>query len=336
MRGAVETVDESGRRRMTAPLLEVSELSVAFDTRGGPAPAVSGVSFRVEAGRALGLVGESGCGKTVTALAIMGLIDPPGRVTGGTIALDGAALGGLPEDRLCRIRGRRMAMIFQEPMTALNPVRRIGDQIAEVSLLHDKRGPRAAWNGAVALLDRVGIPEPDLRARDYPHRLSGGMRQRAMIAMALAGRPALLIADEPTTALDVTVQAQILELLDETRRAFGMAILFISHDLGAVSEIADDVAAMYAGRIVERAPADALFDAPRHPYTAGLLATLPRIGAGAERLPAIDGNVPDLAALPAGCAFRDRCPRAFAACADTPPPLAELGGGRAAACLLHA
>ena len=336
MRGAVETVDESGRRRMTAPLLEVSELSVAFDTRGGPAPAVSGVSFRVEAGRALGLVGESGCGKTVTALAIMGLIDPPGRVTGGTIALDGAALGGLSEDRLCRIRGRRMAMIFQEPMTALNPVRRIGDQIAEVSLLHDKRGPRAAWNGAVALLDRVGIPEPDLRARDYPHRLSGGMRQRAMIAMALAGRPALLIADEPTTALDVTVQAQILELLDETRRAFGMAILFISHDLGAVSEIADDVAAMYAGRIVERAPADALFDAPRHPYTAGLLATLPRIGAGAERLPAIDGNVPDLAALPAGCAFRDRCPRAFAACAETLPPLAELGGGRAAACLLHA
>ena len=317
-----------------APALETIDLSVAFDTRDGPVMAVDGVSLRVEAGRTLGLVGESGCGKTVTALAAMGLIDPPGRIAGGEARVCGAPIAGLPEAELRRLRGGRAAMIFQEPMTALNPVMRVGDQIAEVSLLHDRIGARAAWRRAVELLDRVGIPEPGRRARDYPHRLSGGMRQRAMIAMALAGRPALLIADEPTTALDVTVQAQILELLDELQRDRGAAILFISHDLGVVSEIADDVAVMYAGRIVEQAPAEALFAAPRHPYAAGLLATLPRIGAGLARLPAIGGAVPDPAALPSGCAFRDRCPSAFGRCGRAAPALRGAGPGRRAACFL--
>ena len=315
------------------PALEVADLAVAFDTRGGPLPAVDGVSFSVAPGRTLGLVGESGCGKTVTALAAMGLIDPPGRVARGEVRLGGVALSGLDERALRRARGRRAAMIFQEPMTALNPVARIGDQVAEAALLHDPIPRREAQDRAVALLERVGIPEAARRARDYPHRLSGGMRQRAMIAMALAGRPDLLIADEPTTALDATVQAQILELLAGLQRDRGMAILFISHDLGAVSEIADDVAVMYAGRIVERAPAQALFDSPRHPYAQGLLATLPRLGARPERLPAIPGAVPGPGAWPSGCAFRDRCPRAAAECARARPELAELGGGRAAACV---
>ncbi len=318
----------------TPPVLAVSGLSVAFDTRDGAVPAVSDVSFRVEAGRTLGLVGESGSGKTVTAMAIMGLIDPPGRIARGGVTLLGVSLTGLSEEALCGIRGRRATMVFQEPMTALNPVLRIGDQIAEVSLLHERQGRRAAWNGAVELLDRVGIPEAARRARDYPHQLSGGMRQRAMIAMALAGRPALLIADEPTTALDVTVQAQILELLLELQRDHGTAILFISHDLGVVSEIADEVAVMYAGRIVEQAPANELFASPRHPYTSGLLATLPRMGANRERLPAIGGNVPNLAFLPPGCAFCDRCPAAFDDCRRTRPRLRRVGRGRSAACLL--
>ena len=315
-----------------APVLAVSDLAVAFDTSAGTVPAVNGVSFGIGAGRTLGLVGESGCGKTVTALAVMGLIDPPGRIAGGGVALCGESLAGLSESALCRIRGRRMTMVFQEPMTALNPVLRIGDQIAEVAVLHRGFGARAAWNEAVELLGRVGIPEPARRAYDYPHRLSGGMRQRAMIAMALAGEPALLIADEPTTALDVTVQAQILELLAALQHDRGTAILFISHDLGVVSEIADEVAVMYAGRIVEQGPTEALFAAPRHPYTAGLLETLPRIGAGRARLPAIAGNVPDLASLPDGCAFRDRCPRAAAECSRAVPPLEAAGGGHRAAC----
>ena len=318
----------------SAPVLDVSDLAVAFDTPRGPVPAVSGVSFRIEAGKALGLVGESGCGKTVAALAVMGLVDPPGRIAGGRVALCGDPLDGLSEEELCGLRGRRMAMVFQEPMTALNPVLRIGDQIAEVALLHDGCGRRAARDKAVALLDRVGIPDAERRAGDWPHRLSGGMRQRAMIAMALAGQPDLLIADEPTTALDTTVQAQIVDLLLELRDDRGTAILFISHDLGAVSQIADDIAVMYAGRIVEQAPTAALFAGPRHPYTAGLLATLPRIGERRARLPAIGGSVPDPASLPAGCAFRERCPSAFDACRRTRPALAPAAGGRRVACLL--
>ena len=316
-----------------APVFEVRDLAVSFALRSGEVRAVDGVSFSIAAGRTLGLVGESGCGKTAAALATMGLIDPPGQVTRGRVTLLGESLEGLSEAAMRRVRGRRMAMIFQEPMTALNPVQRIGDQIAEAQLVHGKAGRRAAWETAVTLLDRVGVPDAARRARDYPHRLSGGMRQRATVAMALAGDPALLIADEPTTALDVTVQAQILDLLAGLGRDRGMAMLFISHDLGAVSEIADDVAVMYAGRIVERGPVRAVLESPRHPYTAGLLATLPRLGRSPARLPAIPGNVPDLAALPSGCAFADRCPRAVADCRRTPPTLETLESGRAVACL---
>lgn len=316
-----------------APVFEVRDLAVSFALRDGAVRAVDGVSFSIAAGRTLGLVGESGCGKTATALAAMGLIDPPGRVTRGRVSLLGKSLEGLSEAAMRRVRGRRMAMVFQEPMTALNPVQRIGDQIAETQLVHGRAGRRAARDAAAALLDRVGVPDAARRARDYPHRLSGGMRQRAAVAMALAGDPALLIADEPTTALDVTVQAQILELLAGLGRDRGMAMLFISHDLGAVSEIADDIAVMYAGRIVERGPVRAVLESPRHPYTAGLLATLPRLGRNPARLPAIPGNVPDLAALPPGCAFADRCPRAVADCRRAPPPpLETLDGGRAVAC----
>ena len=316
-----------------APAFEVRDLAVSFALRSGAVRAVDGVSFSIAAGRTLGLVGESGCGKTAAALATMGLIDPPGQVTRGRVTLLGESLEGLSEAAMRRVRGRRMAMIFQEPMTALNPVQRIGDQIAETQLVHGRATRRAAWEAAVALLDRVGVPDAARRARDYPHRLSGGMRQRATVAMALAGDPALLIADEPTTALDVTVQAQILDLLAGLGRDRGMAMLFISHDLGAVSEIADDIAVMYAGRIVERGPVRAVLESPRHPYTAGLLATLPRLGRNPARLPAIPGNVPDLAALPPGCAFADRCPRAVADCRRTPPPLETLESGRAVACL---
>ena len=315
-----------------APVLDVRDLAVSFALRGGPVAAVDGVSFSIAAGRTLGLVGESGCGKTATALAVMRLIDPPGRVTRGRVSLLGDALDGLSESAMRRVRGRRMAMVFQEPMTALNPVQRIGDQIAEAQIVHGVAGRRAAREAAAALLDRVGIPDAARRARDYPHRLSGGMRQRATVAMALAGDPALLIADEPTTALDVTVQAQILELLADLGRDRGMAMLFISHDLGAVSEIADDIAVMYAGRIVERGPARAVLESPRHPYTSGLLATLPRLGRNPARLPAIPGNVPDLAALPPGCAFVDRCSRAVPECRRAAPPLEALEGGRAVAC----
>jgi len=316
------------------PVLGVSDLAVTFDTTTGPVTAVDGVSFHIEAGRTLGLVGESGCGKTVTTLAVMGLIDPPGRIARGAVLLRGQPLIGLPEDALCDIRGRHMGMVFQEPMTALNPVLRAGEQIAEVLSLHDKCSRRAAWSGAVELLDRVGIPQARQRAENYPHQLSGGMRQRVMIAMAVAARPALLIADEPTTALDVTVQAQILELLLDLQDEHGTAILFISHDLGVISEIADTVAVMYAGRIVEQAPSHKLFAAPRHPYTAALLATLPRIGARYERLPAIGGAVPDLSAPPPGCAFHDRCPSAMAECRRTTPRLQALEDDRSAACLL--
>ena len=319
-------------KALPPPVLDVRDLTVIFDTRAGPLTAVDGISYTIERGRTLGVVGESGCGKSVAALAIMGLIDPPGRLDDGTVTLRGTDLGRLSEDRLCTLRGRELAMIFQGPMTALNPVMTVGDQVAEVLILHDKLPAREAWRSAVELLDRVGIALPMKRAHEYPHHLSGGMRQRVMIAMALACKPSLLIADEPTTALDVTVQAQILDLMLDLQDSFGMAIQFISHDLGVISEIADEVVVMYAGRVVERAAADAVFAGPRHPYTQGLLATLPRIGAGHDRLPAIRGMVPDLGQLPSGCAFRDRCPRAMSVCAGAPPPLADVAPDHRVAC----
>jgi len=317
-----------------APTLEVRDLSVTFPSRRGKVRAVAHASWRIEQGTSLGVVGESGCGKSVAALAVIGLIDPPGRIDSGRIALRGTDLRQLSEATMRRVRGREVAMIFQEPMTALNPVLSVGEQVAEVLILHEGLRHEAAWRGAVDLLDQVGIPLPMKRARDYPHHLSGGMRQRVMVAMALAGRPALLIADEPTTALDVTVQAQILELMLALQDAHGMAIQFISHDLGVVSEIADEVVVMYAGRVVERAPADRLFSDPRHPYTQGLLETRPSIGERRDRLPAIPGSVPDPTHLPSGCAFRDRCPRAGGACLDRAPRLVSVGEGHEAACVM--
>jgi len=320
---------------MIAPapdLLRVDSLAVEFSTDRGVLPAVAGVSYRIPKGKTLGVVGESGCGKSMTALALLGLTPSNGRVS-GQIHFDGQELNGLDMEGWSRVRGKRIAMIFQEPMTALNPVTPIGTQIGEVLVLHEGLSADAAFDRAVDLLQEVGIPAPAERARAYPHQLSGGMRQRAMIAMALACRPELLIADEPTTALDVTIQAQILELMLELQDQIGMAIQFISHNLGVISEIADEIVVMYAGRIVERASAADLFAAPRHPYTRGLIATLPQIGRRVERLPIIKGMVPDLTRAVAGCAFADRCPLAIADCRQQIPALLPVAPGHDVACI---
>ena len=317
-----------------ASLLDVRDLAVAFPSDAGALRVVDGISYTLAAGRTLGVVGESGCGKTVAALALLRLVPPPGRIVGGQIVFQGANLLDAREAEMGAVRGDRIAMIFQEPMSALNPVYTVGDQIAEVLVAHRGLGRRAAWSQAVDLLAQVGIPTPARRAADYPHRLSGGMRQRVMIAMALACRPALLIADEPTTALDVTVQAQIVELLLRLQDEVGMAVQFISHNLGLISEVADEVVVMYAGRIVERAPAAALMAAPAHPYTRGLLDTVPRLDVRRRRLPAIPGAVPAPGPRPRGCAFRDRCPSAVARCAEAEPELAAIADGREVACFV--
>ncbi|MEE8622482.1 MAG: ABC transporter ATP-binding protein, partial [Alphaproteobacteria bacterium] len=294
--------------------------------------AVDHVSYDIAPGRTLGVVGESGCGKSVTALSLLRLVPEPGRITNGEILLQGIDLVGLTEREMEDVRGNRIAMIFQEPMTSLNPVVTIGDQIAEAYLIHRRASRKEAFDAATELLDKVGIPDPAAQARAYPHQLSGGMRQRAMIAMALACGPALLIADEPTTALDVTIQAQILELMLAIQEETGTAIQFISHNLGVISEIADEVAVMYAGRIVERADTAAIFDAPLHPYTRALIETVPRIGKRSHRLPAIPGIVPDLMFLPRGCRFSDRCPLADQGCREREPELEEAGEGHFVAC----
>ncbi|MBM3555720.1 MAG: ABC transporter ATP-binding protein [Alphaproteobacteria bacterium] len=302
-------------------------------TEDGEFRAVDGVSFELSAGGTLGIVGESGCGKSVTALSIMGLVpDPPGRITGGEILFDGIDLARLPARDMRDIRGDRLAMIFQEPMTSLNPSYTVGDQIAESLVRHRGLSRAEAHGAAVELLGRARVPAPKERADDYPHRLSGGMRQRAMIAMALACGPRLLIADEPTTALDVTVQAQILDLLRELRAETGMAMMLITHDLGVVADSADEVAVMYAGRIVERAKVAALFDHPQHPYTIGLLGSIPRVEVDKPRLDAIGGTVPMARAWPRGCRFRPRCPFAIEACVEAKPSLREAGAGHAVAC----
>ena len=316
----------------TAAALEVRGLEVVFATDAGPLKAADKVSFAVPAGRTLGLVGESGCGKSISALAILGLVPPPGLIIGGQILFNGDDLASLPERRMEDIRGARVSMIFQEPMTALNPVFSIGSQVAEALRIHRRTSRPEAWKAAVEMLARVGIADADARAGDYPHQPSGGMRQRAMIAMALICRPEVLIADEPTTALDVTTQAQILDLMMAMQRDLGLAILFISHDLGVISEIADEVAVMYAGAIVERAPAGELFERPLHPYTQGLIETLPGTGPRLPRLPAIAGQVPDLGALPRGCRFSDRCPLADDECGASEPTLAAAGERRRVAC----
>jgi peptide/nickel transport system ATP-binding protein len=322
--------------RVTEPLLSVQDLVVSFATDQGVIRAVDGVSFDVPKGRTVGLVGESGSGKSVTSLAIMGLIPkPPGRVERGSVKLSGRELLGLAERSMREVRGRRIGMIFQEPMTSLNPVFTVGNQIMEAVGAHQRVSKKAARARAIALLTRVGIPAPEERVDAYPHQLSGGMRQRVMIAIALAGEPELLIADEPTTALDVTIQAQILELLAELQRELGMSILLITHDLGVVAEHAHDVVVMYAGKVVERSPAAALFEAPLHPYTSGLLLSVPSHPAnrGRARLPTIPGTVPDLSQLPHGCRFQERCPHVIALCKQEEPAL-RGPRGRAAACVL--
>ena len=314
-------------------LLEVRELETVFALNGHHVHAVDHVSFAIEAGRVLGLVGESGCGKSMTALSLMRLVPPPGRIAGGQVLLDGRDLLALPERAMRDLRGAGLAMIFQEPMTALNPVFTVGSQIAEAVRLHHRVGRREAWERATALLVEVGIPEPARRAHDYPHQMSGGMRQRVMIAIAISCEPRILIADEPTTALDVTIQAEILELLRTLRERRGMALLLITHDLGVVAEQADDVAIMYAGRIVEQAPVTDLFDRPLHPYTQALLRSMPGAAGRRDRLEAVPGAVPDLLHLPSGCAFRDRCPIAIEACAARVPPLEEKAAHHRAACI---
>jgi peptide/nickel transport system ATP-binding protein len=311
-------------------LLEIRDLVTEFRTEQGTVCAVDGVSFDIAARATVGLVGESGCGKSVTALSIMRLIAPPGRVAGGSIRYAGIDLLALRPAAMRAIRGNRIAMIFQEPMTSLNPVFTVGDQVGEAVRLHQHKSRREARAIAIDMFRKVGIPSPEDRVDAYPHQLSGGMRQRVMIAMALACKPDLLIADEPTTALDVTIQAQILDLLRSLQRELGMSILLITHDLGVVAETCEDVLVMYAGRIVERARTETLFASPRHHYTAGLLRSVPSYGtdaavAGHTRLLEIKGMVPPLTELPRGCKFVDRCPAAEALCHATEPPLLQLG-----------
>jgi peptide/nickel transport system ATP-binding protein len=314
-------------------VLEVRDLRTEFATDDGRFTAVDGVSFSVQAGRTLALVGESGCGKSVTALSVMGLVpNPPGRIAGGSIRFEGRELVGAPQRTLQDLRGNGMAMIFQEPMTSLNPAFTIGEQIVEGLLRHQALPRAEAVQRALDVLRQVRIPAPEQRFHEHPHKLSGGMRQRAMIAMALACRPRLLIADEPTTALDVTIQAQILELMRTLQHETGTAVILITHDLGVVAEVADEVAVMYAGRIVERAPVRALFDAPQHPYTVGLLGSIPRLDVARARLASIEGQVPNPLRRPAGCQFAERCPFAVDQCRAEAPPLAAVGSAHQAAC----
>ena len=316
-----------------APRLEVRGLKTHFFTEDGVVKAVDDVSYAVAPGATLGLVGESGCGKSVSALSIMRLIDPPGRIVAGAITLNGTSLLDLTEPQMRQVRGNRISMIFQEPMTSLNPVFTVGSQIAETILTHARVSKAEALRRAVVLLRKVRIPAPETRVHEYPHQLSGGMRQRVMIAMALACEPEVIIADEPTTALDVTIQAQIMELLAELQRESGMSIILITHNLGLVAQTAGSIAVMYASRIVEKADTAALFASPLHPYTHGLLASIPRLGTHKDRpLAVIPGRVPNPARFPGGCKFHPRCRAAVPRCAAEEPPLLEHSPGRWAAC----
>jgi len=311
----------------------VHGLRTHFASERGEVRAVDGVDLKLEKGRTLGIVGESGCGKSVTALSIMGLVpQPPGRIAGGEVLFEGEDLLKLPPARLRDLRGDKLAMIFQEPMTSLNPAFQVGDQIAEALLRHRSISRKEAINSSVEMLRRVRIPSPERRALEYPHQLSGGMRQRVMIAMALACNPQLLIADEPTTALDVTIQAQILELMRTLRAELGTAIILITHDLGVIAELADEVIVMYAGQVVERCDVHRLFAEPQHPYTIGLLGSIPRLHLEQARLSAIEGVVPDAAAFPQGCRFHPRCPFAIEQCRREIPALREITPNHHAAC----
>ena len=317
----------------TAPLLEVRDLEVSFHVGGTVHRAVQGVSLSLHRGRTLGVVGESGCGKSVTSLSIMRLVpQPPGEYAGGQILFDGQDLLALPESEMRRLRGGRIGMIFQEPMTSLNPVYTCGAQIEESLKVHSGLSGKAARARAIEMLDVVGLPSPKTRVDDYPHQLSGGQRQRVMIALALANSPDLLIADEPTTALDVTIQAQILDLMGDLRTQTGAAVMLVTHDLGVVAQTCDDVVVMYAGRVVERAPTAALFDDPQHPYTVGLMAAVPRIDAAASRLVTIPGSVPPPWVRLPGCRFASRCPLADTRCHAEDPPLRALSDAHAVAC----
>jgi oligopeptide/dipeptide ABC transporter ATP-binding protein len=319
---------------MAEPLLAVQNLTTIFDVPGSPVVAVDDVSFEIQKGETLGLVGESGSGKSVTAFSVLQLLQSPGRVAGGRVLFQGRDLLALPENEVRRVRGAGIGLVFQEPMAALNPVMRVGDHIAEALIVHGLARKQEARERAIALLRAVKITDPERRVDDYPHQLSGGMRQRVMIAVALACSPPLVIADEPTTALDVTVQAQILELLRDMKQQFDLSLLLITHDLGVIAETADRVAVMYAGRIVESGPVRAIFRKPLHPYTQGLLASIPGGEAG-TRLRAIDGTVPNLAALPPGCTFAPRCPFRMDVCTIAVPALVEIEPDHRVRCYLH-
>jgi peptide/nickel transport system ATP-binding protein len=320
------------------PLLEVRNLVTGFPTEDGLVRAVDQISFSIARGEALALVGESGCGKSITAMSIMRLLASPGRIIDGEINFKGQNLRTLSEDGMRKIRGNDIAMVFQEPMTSLNPVLKIGDQIAEAVRIHKKVGKKEAWKRAGEMLELVSIPDPIKRLDDYPHQLSGGMRQRVMIAIALSCDPELLIADEPTTALDVTIQAQIMELLASLQKKLGLALLLITHDLGVVAEFCERIVVMYTGRIVEEAPVRQLFASPMHPYTRGLLKSLPNLaeaGSGPQRLPTIAGMVPDIRNLPKGCKFNTRCPDVMPICHGQEPGRMMVGEDHDARCYLH-
>jgi peptide/nickel transport system ATP-binding protein len=320
---------------MTEPLLSVENLRTYFHTGPAVARSVDGVSFVVNAGETLGIVGESGCGKSVTALSILRLIQQPGRIEDGSrIMFEGKDLVTLDDEGMRAVRGNRISMIFQEPMSALNPVFTVGDQVAEVARVHGNGSRKDAWNRAVEMLALTGIPSPSERAKQYPHQLSGGMRQRVLIAMALMMNPALVIADEPTTALDVTIQAQILELLVDLQKRLGTSILMITHDLGVIAETATRVLVMYGGEVVEEATVSTLFASAHHPYTEGLMNAMPQITESRERLNVIPGTVPPPTAWPSGCRFRDRCPYSWEKCKQEHPPLYQIGAGHTSRCHL--
>ncbi|MFZ3324078.1 MAG: ABC transporter ATP-binding protein [Usitatibacter sp.] len=319
---------------MSAPLLQVRNLRVEFNTRRGTLTAIDDVSFDIAQGEVLGVVGESGAGKSITGTAIIGLLEPPGRIAGGEILLEGARIDNLPPEAMRKIRGRRIGAIFQDPLTSLNPLYTVGRQIIETIQTHLPMSNEAARKRAIALLAEVGISAPERRIDNYPHQFSGGMRQRVVIALALCAEPKLIIADEPTTALDVSIQAQIIQLLKKLCRENGTAVMLVTHDMGVIAETADRVAVMYAGRIVEIGPVQEVIHKPQHPYTAGLMASIPTLGQDVERLAQIEGSMPRLNAIPAGCPFNPRCPRVFDRCRVERPQLMPAGKSRAA-CWLH-
>jgi peptide/nickel transport system ATP-binding protein len=319
---------------MTGALLSVRDLRVAFATRRGPLVALDGVSFDIAPGEILGVVGESGAGKSLTGLAVIGLLDPPGHIAGGEIRLDGQRIDNLPRAAMRKVRGRRIGMVFQDPLTSLDPLMRVGDHLTETILAHLPLTPAKARERAIGWLAEVGIPAPEKRIDAYPHEFSGGMRQRVVIALALCAEPALVIADEPTSALDVSVQAQIIALLKKLTRVHGAAVMLITHDMGVIAEAADRVAVMYAGRIAELGKVGEVVRAPLHPYAKGLMAAIPTLGAQTARLAQIPGAMPRLSAIPSGCAFNPRCPAAFDRCRVERPPLLAVGN-RGAACWLY-